>query len=239
MLPSVLRALFPNGVVTVEATGARADDGLHPREADCIRHAGEKRRREFAAGRRCAREALARLGVVDFPLLPDEDRVPCWPEGFVGSISHCPGYVGVAVAPADRLRALGLDAEQGGPLRPRLAPRVCTAAERARFERLPRLAAADWPKLAFSAKEAFYKAYFPLTRSRIGFRDVEVEFAPADRAFTARLLRSDVPTAGGHRSLSGRYAVREGLVVTCVALPPASEALPLASAYTEAGGEQA
>ena len=41
---------------------------------------------------------------------------------------------------------------------------------------LSRPRAPTWGKLMFCAKESFYKCYFPLSRTLLGFLDVEVEF---------------------------------------------------------------
>jgi 4'-phosphopantetheinyl transferase EntD len=214
----VIRELFPEAVVTVELEASRCAGALLPEEEAQIRGVGEKRRREFRAGRLCARAALARLGIEGHALVSDEQRVPRWPPGVVGSLSHSGAWCGVAVARRETAVGLGLDVEIGGPLGARLASRVCTADEIARFAALPILEGADWPKLCFSAKEAVYKSYYPLTRHALGFRDVELEFDPAGQRFVATLIRSDAPSAAGRRSFPGRFAVGAGRVCTGVCL---------------------
>jgi 4'-phosphopantetheinyl transferase EntD len=64
------------------------DGGLFPNEAALISGALDRRRKEFSAGRRCARRALASLGCRPEPLLTGSLREPIWPSGFSGSISH-------------------------------------------------------------------------------------------------------------------------------------------------------
>jgi hypothetical protein len=54
----------------------------------------------------------------------------------------------------------------------------------------------------------------------LGFHDVEIELAPARRAFTARLLRAAAPAAAGARVFSGRYASDAKLVFSGVTLEP-------------------
>jgi 4'-phosphopantetheinyl transferase EntD len=212
----VIASLFEAPVVTVRATEAMAGGQLHPDEAACIRRAVAKRRREFTAGRLCARDALAQLGIHDFPLLVGEGRVPLWPPGVVGSISHCKGYVGVAVARADAVVGLGFDVERAAPLEPELLARICTPRER---ERLPASPGVPDPgKLTFCAKESFYKCYFPLTRTFLGFQDVEVEFEPGLRGFRARLVRAQAPSVCGVRELEGRLAWNAAFVCSGVSL---------------------
>ena len=109
----MIEALFPDGVVTVESTDAFSEDALRPEERAGLGRAVEKRRREFAAGRACARRALARLEIADAVLPIGPDRLPAWPAGIVGSITHCAGYCGVAVARRGSILCLGLDAEVG------------------------------------------------------------------------------------------------------------------------------
>jgi 4'-phosphopantetheinyl transferase EntD len=215
----VLATLFDAPIVTVTATGAHAAEPLRPEEAACIGRAAPRRRSEFGTGRACAREALARLGIHDFPLLVGPSRAPVWPRGVVGSLSHCRGYCGVAVARSDAVLGLGLDVERAEPLERELLERICTAGE---LERLPELAAdphaPDWGKLTFCAKESAYKCYFPLAGVFLGFQDVEIDFEPRARRFRARLVRPDAPAVHGLRALEGRFAWSEAFVFAGVTL---------------------
>jgi len=212
----VIETLFDAPVVTAAAAGAPPAGELLPEEAACIPRAVEKRRREFTAGRLCAREALAKLGIHGFPLRVGAERVPVWPAGVTGSISHCKGYCGVAVARRSDFLGLGFDVERAEALEPELLARICTPRERARLAALP--GAPDPGKLTFCAKEGFYKCYFPLTREFLGFQDVEVEFEPGLRAFRARLVRESAPAVAGRRELAGRLAWSDAFVFAGVAL---------------------
>jgi 4'-phosphopantetheinyl transferase EntD len=179
---------------------------------------GESRRREFALGRACARHALARLGVPG-PVLRGEDRTPIWPRGVVGSLTHCDGFCAVAVARQELARSLGIDAEPDDPLRERMRQRICTPEELAHLAVLP-ARPAGWERLVFSAKESFYKAYFPVARSFLGFQDVALELDPDAGRFEARLLREDKP---GPRRASGRFVFAPPHLITGVTLPHAAE----------------
>lgn len=215
-----IRTLFPQPVITAAVTGSGASEaaGLHPDEAACIERAGVKRRREFTLGRELARRALAQLGIEEFALLNDSDRVPRWPEGVVGSISHCAGCCAVVAARRGRILSLGLDVERAAPLADALLARICIPRELERARALPPPDGVDWGKLVFSAKESAYKCYFPLARTRLGFRDVEIEFSADARSFSARLLREDAPGPGGVRQLTGRSAWTREFVLAGVAL---------------------
>ena len=215
----MISRLFVDPVVTVTATDAMWSGELHPEEAACIPRALAKRRREFTAGRLCARAALEKLGVHDFPLVVGKQRVPVWPAGVVGSISHCEGYCGVAVAPRGEVLGIGLDAERADPLESELLARICSGLEIERNARLPAGRGAPDPgKLTFCAKEAFYKCYYPLTGTFLGFKDVEVELDPGQSRFQARLCRPETPSVCGVRELEGRLAWSDELVFAGVTL---------------------
>jgi 4'-phosphopantetheinyl transferase EntD len=70
-----------------------------------------------------------------------------------------------------------------------------------------------WDRVLFSAKEAVYKAWYPVTRDWLDFADVAVRFDPPGR------FRAGLSRPGPVVNLDGRYAVRRGLVLTIVVLP--------------------
>jgi 4'-phosphopantetheinyl transferase EntD len=217
----VIATLFPDGVVTAVASGAPCEAPLRPDEAALVARAAPRRRREFAAGRACAREALARLGIEDAALPADSDRVPVWPPGVTGSISHCADACAVVVARLGVIRGLGLDVEQSGRVDEKLLAHIATPAEAKQIRRLVAddpSGRTDWRTLLFSAKESTYKCYFPLARTVLGFHDVEIVFHAGEHSFRARLVRGEVPGADGAREFAGRLATDGVHVYTGVAL---------------------
>jgi 4'-phosphopantetheinyl transferase EntD len=209
-----IAALLPASVVVVLGDDELASQPLHPEEEACTQDMGAARRREFALGRACARAALARLDLAG-PVLRQR-RAPVWPAGAVGSLTHCEGFCAAAVARVDDLRSLGIDAELDAPLSRRAGERICTDDERRHLDSLPPLPSGQWEKLVFSAKEAFYKAWFPLGRRFLGFHDAALHFDPAEGAFRVRVLRDDVE---GPREAHGRYALAPPHVLTAVVFP--------------------
>jgi 4'-phosphopantetheinyl transferase EntD len=169
-----MAGLFPQGVAAAELRIPGDAALLHPEEAASIARAVPKRVQEFAAGRLCARRALADLGITDFPLRPGPDRAPRWPESTVGSITHTAGFCAAVVAERRRFAALGLDTEVVGDLQRKLWPRIAVAAELAWLERLPASVQPAAAALIFSAKEALYKCQFPVTQERLNFSDLTV-----------------------------------------------------------------
>lgn len=212
---------MPAVAACAESFAASPGPGLFPEEEALVARATEKRRREFAAGRGCAREALAALGLGKAPILRGYRGAPQWPPGVVGSITHCAGYCASAVAHATDLAAIGVDAEPNVALPGGVLEMVTQPAERAR---LRDLAAAkpdiSWDCLLFCAKEAVYKAWFPLTGRWLGFADADVTINAADATFTARLL-VPVPDLAGPSlagGFSGRWLSRDNLIVTAIAV---------------------
>src|SRR5262245_28830029 len=92
--------LVPGAVTAVEAFVDPPDATLFPEEEAVVRAAVDKRRREFTTARVCARAALAKLGYPPIPILPGKRGAPTWPDGVVGSMTHCAGYRAAAVARA-------------------------------------------------------------------------------------------------------------------------------------------
>jgi 4'-phosphopantetheinyl transferase EntD len=217
----VIRTLFPPGVCV--ATGPKDDDeiALHPEEAELARTMGTARRREFAAGRGCARRAIAELGVPGGPVLRGLRRAPSFPDGVVGAITHTNGFCAAAVARSESFAGVGLDAERDEAISERAAARICAPGELAALRALSGRTPESWAAIVFSAKETLYKAYFPLTGFFIGFRDALVALFPeSDDAgrFEARLLRRDAPDAAGQRRFAGRYACDGARVITGLAV---------------------
>jgi 4'-phosphopantetheinyl transferase EntD len=193
---------------------------LWPEEEILLLHAVPKRRREFAAGRGAARAALAKLDVAAIAIPANADRTPVWPAGFTGSITHCDGFCGAVVAREQDIAGIGFDAETANPLPDDARRIVYGSEEAAHFSALPAIAGLDWAKLAFSAKEAFYKCFYPLTRTPLNFRDVNLRFAILDRGAGAFEIASVAPDAAAflRRRVQGRWQMRDGLLFTSFVL---------------------
>ncbi len=176
---------------------------LWPEEAAAVSRAIPKRETEFAAGRHAAREALAQLGLEPMAIPQGADRAPVWPEGITGSISHCAHCcIAVAAHKAD-YQSLGVDVEPATPLDADLIDVICTPSEQAWLADQPNSGLAA--KLIFSAKEAFYKAQYPLTGEVIGFDAVTVAITDS---------RFEATTTLALPSMKGAIRVHDDLIVT-------------------------
>ena len=220
-LSSDLDSLFPPGAVAAELREPGDPQLLLPAEAMYVVRAVPKRVQEFAAGRLCARRALAEFGIVDFPVRVAADRQPVWPGSMVGSITHTAGYGAAVVAERRSLAAVGLDSEVVGDVKAELWPRVCVPVESAWIESLPASEQPAAVTLIFSAKEAFYKCQFALVRERLNFHDVRVEAAPwgaSSGAFRIQPTRRIAVCARAAPPLQGRYRFHQTFVTAGMAL---------------------
>jgi 4'-phosphopantetheinyl transferase EntD len=215
----VIESLLPSSVVCVHSFADRLDTPLFPEEEAVIVRAVAKRRAEFTTVRACAREALAKLGHPPAPLLPGERGAPGWPEGIVGSMTHCQGYRAAVVGRADEVAALGIDAEPDGPLPDGVLESIARPEDLTALAALPSQGPA-WDRLLFSAKESVYKAWFPVGRRLLDFQEASVAILP-DGTFTARVLVPAPDLLGRPLTgFSGRWAAGNGLVLTTVAVEP-------------------
>lgn len=171
---------------------------IHPDEFGHVAGSAQKRRRDFALGRSCARAALVELGQGDAVIAKGDDGAPVWPSGIVGSITHTNGYAAALVGENRHFAGLGIDAERAGGVTPDLWPRLFTVAEQETLRaQIDPLGSAT---LFFSAKEASYKAL--ALKTALVFREIEIALKQDGFVAAAR----DV-------SLGGRYAMDQGVVV--------------------------
>jgi 4'-phosphopantetheinyl transferase EntD len=211
----LIARVLPSVAVAEEAYADTPGTHLFPEEEAAVARAVDKRRREFATVRACARRALHRLGAPRVPLVPGERGAPDWPAGVVGSMTHCLGFRAAAVAWGRDIASVGIDAEPAEPLPADVFPSVASPDERARLAVLARdMPEVPWDRLLFSAKESVYKAWFPLTRRWLGFEEADVTFDAAAGTFTARLCVADRP----RDAFAGRWAVHDGIAVTGIAV---------------------
>jgi 4'-phosphopantetheinyl transferase EntD len=140
-------------------------------------------RRSSGAARIVARALLAQLGYARVAVPKDASGEPIWPAGLTGSLAHDDRIAVAAVGRQRDIRAVGIDVEPAVPLPPDMLELIATPQELRSI--------ADDPlrgKLLFAAKEAVYKAVYPLDRVFLEFRDIEVDLV--SRTATTRTGRA-------------------------------------------------
>ncbi|HYI71282.1 MAG TPA: 4'-phosphopantetheinyl transferase superfamily protein [Skermanella sp.] len=153
----------------------------------------DRRFRDFCAGRHCAHEALRGLGVPARAILRSENGAPLWPEGVIGSISHCPGLAAAcaARASADGVASVGLDVERIGRVGRDLWPVLFGAGERAMLDGLPVNAVAAYATAIFSIKECVLKIV--TEREMAGLDLPEIMVAVAGNSFGVSVRGVNLP----------------------------------------------
>ncbi len=220
---TLISTVLPD-TVTVAAAELYSDPpGLAPlpEEEPLIARSVTKRRNEFTTVRYCARLALQQLGVPPTPILKGDRGEPCWPAGVVGSLTHCDGYRGAAVARAGEVRSVGIDAEPHGVLPRGVLDAVSLPAERRELAAV--LEGLHWDRILFCAKEATYKAWYPLTHRWLGFEDAHIVFdvdsyGTAGEFVSEILIDPRALTGPPLTALRGRWAVRNELALTAIVL---------------------
>jgi 4'-phosphopantetheinyl transferase EntD len=193
-------------------------------EQPAVALASAARRREFAAGRSCARALLQRLGLPIAPVPAAADRSPIWPAGAIGSIAHSDTLCVVAVARQGELLSLGLDVEPDQPLEADLWSTICTPAELERLLTVPGSERGRAARLLFSAKESVYKCLYPVLRLPLEFHEVEIEVVSGS-GFRARL--AGAAAAWSPAPLPGFHARCEGSLLTGLCLPASPAGPPI------------
>ena len=209
----VLQSLFPRDcAVAIRTEPGRISD-LFDSEMACIRDAVPERQAEFAAGRACVRQALRSVGAPPYAILTDKFRAPVWPQGVIGSISHCPGLCVAVIAHRLMGNAVGVDVETNDRLKEGVRDAVATPDERHALDNLQRALRCDPLKLLFVIKEAVFKLYYPATRHFLDFQHARIRLDPETGAFEAELADSSAPSAIGLRRFSGRFGVTGGYLM--------------------------
>ena len=166
-----LSALAPAGLLTgcrrIEPEDAQR---LLPVERISIATRASKARAASGAGRHVAHDLLRRLGCDEVAVSRGSRGQPVWPPGMVGSIAHDETFAVAAAARSGTLRSVGVDIEPPLPLPDDLRPVVVTPRDR-----LGDLDSGIGGRVLFAAKEAVYKAAFPLDGCVLGFEDIAVD----------------------------------------------------------------
>lgn len=222
-LNSAIAATFPNLPGVVLRAGDIADHlgTLFPEERSSIEKAIEKRQWEFSTGRALARDCMQALDLPPKPILRGEKREPIWPDKLKGSITHAEALAVSAVATDGSLSSIGVDLEVAERVGEELFEKLFTPAE------LDRIHASDDTKnqlagMMFSAKEAGYKATYPLAGKFIGFKEAEVLVDWQAGRFTLSYVGKHEPNQIMEKA-DGFFLFLERFVLSLVIIPPHSE----------------
>ena len=167
---------------------------LFPEEQALLSTQNSRRTQAFSTARHCAHLAMAHHGHEPQPILRHEDgRSPRWPSGWQGSLTHSRD---LAAACVTRARvSVGIDIEHFGRMTVPMAERVLTRRELSEAHTTRSLE--DFATEVFSAKEAVYKAVYPIVQRFIGYQEVEIEY-DSPRTFRAAYVGDHDPNQVMH-----------------------------------------
>jgi 4'-phosphopantetheinyl transferase EntD len=206
------KSLLPPGIEVCAGEFSTDVLPLTSRELASVGAISADRKHELQNGRTQAKHALAMfdLHVVDLPI--GSDRLPVWPAGFIGSITHTrkhsEGYCAAAVARSEEFLALGIDAEYAVGLDPLDWPTVLTAKELSEISKLPANERQGEAMRRWCVKEATAKA------ARCPLEPLVIETEKSEAGRYGLTHKSGSPQ-GWH----ARTAHWGGLVFAAVAIP--------------------
>ena len=199
---AALATLAPSGVRTGCRAITAADVGaLLPVEAAAVARAVPQRRHEFATGRVLLRELIG----APVPIAVGADRAPVLPAGVVGSLAHAGSLAVAAVGDTRTAASMGVDLEPTSALDEAVAAVVLRPDEEALDAHL-----------AFTLKEAFYKAWSGRGGGMLEFHDVRLTLRGGG-GFDAVEERSGM-------RCTGRWTTAAGHHLALVVVPPRGSA---------------
>ena len=220
---SELESWLKNSVSAAVCVNVAAIDPvikLHPEEEKYVLSAVTARRAEFATGRYCAREILAKLGYAEIAIPVGPKREPLWPKNICGSISHDQG-IAVAVISADQqisglgIDLLGLESCIDGTGSGLIADESEISSVDEMLHSVPGCEYQNVNPLIliFSAKESAIKAISPSLERYLDFREIQIE----SRANTLRARFLNFGT-----ELEIHWIVIEKMIITFTLISPNS-----------------
>lgn len=179
-----------------------------------------KRKAEYLAGRHLSKLMLDAQGLPG--IVPTgAHREPLWPAGWVGSITHAAGIAMSCIVRQSDIALLGIDLEawMDGQLANDIAHSVIDAQER-------EVLAGPWHfsrelSLAFSAKESFFKAAFPVVGRYFDFNCVRLtDVDYAGQRFRLQVAEPLAPSLPPGHVVEGSFLYDDETVFTVVAQRP-------------------
>ncbi len=184
-----------------------------------MKNVSKIRQQEFIAGRFCAAQAAKVVGINLLSLPSAKSREPIWPLGLVGSIAHSKKLAVSCVSLSEEHASIGVDAEE------LIERNICLdittlIAEKAELTLLNNFDSQIGLTILFSAKEALYKALFPLARTFIDFKEVKLISLDTDKGLFELLLKSsNAKLKSFIGNYKGSFKQIDETIVTVVSIP--------------------
>lgn len=212
-------------IVLQETALTNRQPDLLPEETVYVRGAVPHRIAEFSAGRACARNCMAELGYPAAAIPVRSDRLPLWPDGLVGSITHMKDHCAVAMGRrSDGILSIGIDLEPADNLPADILDIVCFQEERSWLKNQPPSDRGVLAHAIFSAKECAYKVQYPLSGQILEFEDFQITFDLDKGLFRAIFTRASLPFEKNDM-LTGHIKIGDGGIASAIVLRDRNRAL--------------
>lgn len=188
-------------------------------EPKWLNRAVAKRQAEFLAGRLLARAAISCLGGPD-GTISQSDRMPVWPIGWSGSISHCDTRCFCLVKHSETFLC-GADVERcpTGETLEAIWSETLTNRDKWFLSRYPEPKRRHLTTAVFSAKETLFKALYPSVRAFFGFSAASLGSAPSGSLIRLRLNRDLNQSFPQNACFDIRLRLDHAHVLTWIAQP--------------------
>lgn len=161
-------------------------DTLSILRPETLAHAIDKRLAEFLAGRILTREAQIALSLCREPILIGEDRAPIWPPDQAGSISHARGHCACMLLSSGQGHpGIDIDTIAASQSLEAILSTTVNTSEAMLLRATPDIGTAA--TLCFSAKEALFKALYPVVGRIFDFNCAELRSLPEPKTLTLTL----------------------------------------------------
>lgn len=215
---------IPGAVLVTASYDATAfsDDLFDRLDIPCppkLYRAVARRKADFLAGRAMALAAMTCLDLPPQPVGNAANRAPIWPDGVTGSLSHARGRCACLLSRNTRL-TFGVDTEAIAENRTLTAilTETLSPAERQTITQGPFPAATN-ATLAFSAKEALFKALYARVGHHFGFDAAELCAAPSQGGLSLQLTTDLADGLSRGQRFDLHHSLTKTHVLTWLAAP--------------------
>jgi 4'-phosphopantetheinyl transferase EntD len=163
--------IVPDVLVAHREIADGDENYLSTEELVSFEHCAPIVRRRSGAARLAARQLMTIAGCERWSLPRRKEGGPIWPPGFVGSLSHCDDYAAAAFACRSIFAGVGIDIEPTIPLPGDVLDIIATPFEQAELDRT-----SFEGRVLFCAKEAAYKAVYPIDKRFLDWHEIIVDF---------------------------------------------------------------
>lgn len=212
--------LLSQNIVGIECFRDVSLEHLYPQELALISNSVSERQKEFSTARWCARKAMEKLGYPPYPILRGMNREPLWPEGLVGSITHCFGYRAAVLAKNKYYHSIGIDAEPHLPLPNDVIIAITSEQERKHLLDLEKYKDhLQWERILFSIKESIFKSWYPITHTWLDFTQANIYIDPINNVFEANLILECYKIWPYSTNIKGKWTVSNNLIRSLSIIP--------------------